>query len=148
MPTSNNCEVRQLLWHQLWPAAQPLMLDHHVERGFNAEYFKVDPIEQQSIELIGRSLIIGGFIRGQLAGYILWYISNQLGEADTQFAKMGPWYVEPKARRTRLGLMLFDLSVDLLRGRCKRLMYGTSQFAGWPHRRGARLYEVCWMMEL
>lgn len=149
--SSRRLTAQPLLWRQLWPAAKELGLQHHVERGFSRESYNVNPIEMQSLELSNRLRIIGGFNNGCLAGYMIWHLGPQFGEQGSLLGRLGPWYVVPELRRTRLGLKMIDQSELLLKAcGCHRLLWNVpaGASAGWLRRRKAQPYEDTYLMEL
>jgi len=129
-------------WSSLWPDAEPLMQQHHLDVvGLDPrEPFDPDIEGIEASDAAGTLLITSARFDGQLAGYCIWYIARNVESKGLWIGIAGPWYVVAEHRAGGLGIRLFKFSLTELRSRGIAQAYPHHWFSGGGERLGD-LYE-------
>ena len=152
--------IRKATWHEVWPAAEPLMRAHWEELRAGsgplaAQPFEVDVPLAQAMDGAGILVISAAWDGPRLVGYCFWYRSTLLEAKGVSVASHGPWYVAEPYRNTTVGLRLYRHSKKQLEelGVCFALPHhwelGGGERLGEMYRRdGAVPLETVWIERL
>ena len=110
--------VAQERWSDVRDEIEELFAGHFAEVDGGIEprrRYKLDHAAMAAIDEAGCLEITAARIDGALVGYCMWMTSQDVESEGLSIAQHGPWYVSEKYAHLRLGLKLFDRSIDHLR---------------------------------
>src|SRR5215469_9788206 len=102
-------------WGDLWPDCEEMARAHWYEVRRNGETFpyEVSVSAWENIFKAGLMQINTARSEGQLVGYLIWFVTENLESAGQKVATMGPFYVRPEWAGA--GKRLWMGSLDRLR---------------------------------
>ena len=105
-------------WETLWPEADALFAEHFDEvEGDLAQLrpYKLDAPAMCAMNASGHLRICSARVNGELAGYCMWTVTEDVESKGLLIAQHGPWFVKKQFGHLLLGLKLFDASIADLR---------------------------------
>ena len=104
-------------WESVWPEIDALFAEHfgEVEGDLvNNRPYNLDEPAMRAMHASGYLRMTIARVDGELAGYCMWQVTNDVESAGMLIAQHGPWFVKRKFAHLMLGPKLFDASlVDL-----------------------------------
>jgi predicted N-acetyltransferase YhbS len=142
-------QIAEESWAEFAREALPLMAQHNAELGEASpnQAFEVDQEQAQALAAAGALVILTARESGILIGYIIWFLSFNLGFKGQLNATQGPWFVKPEWRNSSAGLRLFNASLDSLRERGVQNVFAhhwakSPDLGPFFARKGGKLMEV------
>lgn len=132
--------IKTEAWPSVWPEIDALFAEHFGEvegdLAINRPY-RLNEAQMRALDDSGHLHITTARVGGDLAGYCMWMVSEDVESAGMLIAQHGPWFVRRQFASLLLGPKLFDASIESLRKRGVKCAFPHHRLMGRGRKLGA-----------